>query len=146
MSQQKWYRGSRHFVVCQAGDGAGHLCRRRTRFRYIAKLEGKSARVYDCELGHRFGLAAAPFEAIGDVAGELDDGFTYDDAIADARASSTSPLVSGESVSGQTGGSRSLVSGEIDSSLRDALMDPWYTDRRRVTLIPVGRAEFGRAL
>ena len=127
MSQTKWYRGSRRWVICQAPDGAGHLCWRPVRSTGTGMVMGHSALLYECTAGHRFSLTNKSRDPGKlQTRGELDgDG---------SGESANSPI-------------QSWVSGESQNSPEPAYpnLDPKYTDFRKVTLLPRERPVFGAA-
>ena len=132
-SQTARYRGSRDFIICQAGDGAGRICRHPVRHTGAGKIGPRVVRLYRCELGHKFAIGTDFGLNVG-WDGELDDGFEY-------------RHVSGESGAGRSGESGdSLTSQQIRETpqLRDQWLDGFYSDRRKVTLIPSEPVVFGR--
>jgi len=125
MSQPKSYRGNSRWVICQASDGAGHLCYKPVRTTGTGMIASKPSLLYECTAGHRFALTDARRQrgpATFGRTGELDP-------------------VSGESPNSPIA---AFSSGESRNSPDPppSGFDPRYTDFRKVTHLSTERPVF----
>jgi hypothetical protein len=124
MSQNKWYRGTDQFVVCQRSDG-NRLCYGPCRTSGAGMVAGRASSIYECTKGHRFALTDVRHVKgphAFSLRGELDG---------DVSGESGRPIE--QPISGESG----------ESHVGDRRIQSSYTDYRKVTQIASERPVFG---